>query len=384
MQETNNRHIAVVRSTFSHFGGAERTAKSVIEGLLERGAKVTLLTCPGQDWPIKHYRLCVARMGTARGNRLLQALWFNRAVNRYLAYHFFDIVFSVDKITGFTHLHAGGGTHRAFLRMKNQTGHIVSRWFRKTSLFHAWTLYVERKGFQNPMLEKVRCNSELVKEDIQAGYDVDPEKLFVLPSSIDWSGMETVFVNRKTVAAELGRFYGIDPDGDNLLFLGSGFFRKGLDIVLKGLAKMPQSWRLLVVGEGSMAEFANLAKRLYVGERVHFLGPQKNGWRYAALCKALALPSRYDPFGGASAEGHAMGLPVLVSSRTGYKERVKDGINGVILEVPATGEAIENAFIRLDKLVKNPKTTPETIREGCRDLDNPVISERLFREFFEI
>jgi UDP-glucose:(heptosyl)LPS alpha-1,3-glucosyltransferase len=382
--EQEMQNIAVVRSTFSPYGGEERTAKSVIEGLLEKGVKITLLTCPRQDWKIRHERLSTVVLGTDRGNRLLQAVQFNRAVNRYLNDHFHEIVFSVDKVTRFTHLHAGGGTHRAFLRMKNQTGNIVSRWFRKTSLFHFYRLCLEGEGFQNPMLKKVRCNSELVKEDILAGYDVDPDKLFVLPSSIDWSGMETVFANRKSVAAELGRFHGIDPDGDNLLFLGSGFFRKGLDIVLNGLSKMPESWRLLVVGEGTTAKFMNLAKRLHLGDRVHFLGPQKKGWRYAALCKALALPSRYDPFGGASAEGHAMGLPVLVSSRTGYKERVKDGISGVILEVPATEEAIENAFIRLDKLVKNPKTTPETIREGCRDLDNPVISERLFREFFEI
>ena len=84
-------------------------------------------------------------------------------------------------------------------------------------------------------------------------------------------------------------------------------------------------YHLIVVGKGVSRPYLKLALSLGIKERVHFLGPQPAGWRYATLCKVLILFSQYDPFGGAAAEGHAMGAPVLVSDKTGYSDMVLHG-----------------------------------------------------------
>ena len=99
---------------------------------------------------------------------------------------------------------------------------------------------------------------------------------------------------------------------------------------------MAPEYHLLVVGKGSVGRYAKLSVELDIQERVHFLGPQPDGWRYASLCKALVLPSRYDPFGGAAAEGNAMGVPVLISDMTGYIDYVIPNQNGIIFSKSMT------------------------------------------------
>ena len=378
------KEIAIIRSSYSGFGGVERVACSTIEGLLKRGVKVTLLTWPMQNWPIRHEDLQIVQIGIHRGNRFLKAWMFNRAVDRYLSSHSFGCIFSFDRVTQFTHLHAGGGTHKAFLRIKNENSNALVRLFRKASFFHAYTLYVEKKGFYNPRLKKIRCNSELVKNDIYWNYHVDQDKLQVIHSSIDWKEIGIAFQQKSALAKELYRRHGINPEWQCLLFLGSGFSRKGLSIAIEGLKVLPEYYHLLVVGKGSRSVYLRQASKLGLLDRVHFLGAQEKGWRYASICKALVLTSLYEPFGGAAAEAQAMGLPVLISDKNGYMDWVMPKRNGIILESPITKNGIHNAFMELVELIEHPKMTPEQIRQHIKGLDKEVVLEKLIRDFLEI
>ncbi len=376
--------IAIVRSTYSPYGGVERVALSLVEALLQSGVDVTLLTFPDQPWPIDHPRFHALPMGIFHAHRLIQAWSFERAVRRYLARNFFENIFSLDKVTVFTHLHAGGGTHKTFLGIKSAYSGVFSRLFRWMSPFHRYLLHLEKKGFENPRLVRVRCNSGMVKKDILSEYGVAEDKLAVIHSGIHWQQMGDVFADRNTVAEGLRRQHGIDPVWQCLLFLGSGFDRKGLDIAMEGLAAMPRNFHLLVVGKGKPKPYWKLAARLNLESRVHFLGPQPRGWRYASICKALVLPSRYDPFGGAAAEGQAMGIPVLVSDTTGFVDFVADGKNGVVLTGPMTGQKIKSAFEALLALIRNPVKSAEQLREGVRCLDDAAIQKRLLAEFLAL
>ncbi|WP_319408666.1 glycosyltransferase [uncultured Desulfosarcina sp.] len=375
------KKIVLIRSTYSPFGGVERVALGLIDGLLNKGVDVTLLTFPGQPWPVSNEHLHLVPMGIFRTHRLVQAWSFERAVTGYLQRNAFDCVFSLDKVTTFTHLHAGGGTHRTFLRIKAGYSGRLSRFLRRFSLFHRYILHLEKKGFENPRLVKVRCNSNMVKKDIQDEYGVAEEKLAVIHSGIRWQEMGDTFADRAAVGKALRRLHGIEPGWSCLLFLGSGFDRKGLDVAIKGLAAMPADFHLLVVGKGSAGPYRKLAARLNLDGRVHFLGPQSQGWRYAALCRALVLPSRYDPFGGAAAEGHAMGVPVLVSDKTGYADFVSPGVNGVIVSSPMVQPLIDTAFADFHDLIERPQWSPERIRDHARQVDDEVILEKLLSEF---
>ena len=379
------KHFVVIRSRYSTGGGVERVALSLVRGLLDRGVAVTLLTMPHQQWPLTHFELSIVALGWNRAHRLVQKWSFNQSVNRYLKQHPADYVLSLDKVTTFSHLHAGGGTHKSFLAIKNQSSNIMSKLLRYVSPYHRYVLYMERCGFErNPLLQKVRCNSRLVRADILRDYNVPEEKLILVHSGIRWKEMESIYCRREEVAAELCARHNLDRQWNMLLFLGSGFARKRLDVAIDGLAGLPADYHLVVVGKGSIQRYRHQAKQLGLLQRIHFLGPQPQGWRYASMCRALVLPSSYDPFGGAAAEGHAMGLPVLVSDKTGYADWVTHGQNGIILDTPMTASQIKSAFHALMHLIEHPSHSPDELRQHARNVDDDVIFEKLLGDFLSI
>ncbi len=375
------KKIALVRSTYSPFGGAERVALGTARGLLDRNIQVTILTMPHQEWPLRHPGLTVVPLGLFHTHRLLQAWSFNHAVTRHLRNVEYDAVFSLDKVVLFSHLHAGGGTHKTFLEIKNRSSGSVSRLLRRFSPFHKYILYLERKGFENPLLKKVRCNSQMVKENIQAEYSVPEHLLTVIHSGIRWREMEDVYRRRRQEGEKLRQRHGIRPEWACLLFLGSGFGRKGLEVAIRGLGVLPERYHLVVVGKGAPKAYIRLAEQLSLAHRVHFLGPQPQGWRYASFCRALVLPSHYDPFGGAAAEGHAMGIPVLVSDATGYADWVQHGENGILLKTPMTEAVVRQGFRELLELIASPRRTPDELRAHAAALDDDRITDRLMEEF---
>lgn len=380
----DEKQITVIRSTYTAAGGVERVTVSLIEGLLKKGVRVTLLSMPNQKWPLAGPHLDIVPVGIGRGHRLLQVWSFNRGVRRYLSRYRTACVLSLDKVVDFTHLHAGGGTHKTFLEIRRRYDRGVAGFFRRISLFHRYILYLEKKGFESPYLQKVRCNSSLVLDDIRRDYNVALEKLIVVPSGIRWKEMGPVFDNRHAVGAGLCRRHQLRSEWKMLLFLGSGFSRKGLDVAIRGLGYMPSDYHLVIVGKGRSGYYQKLASGMGLGNRVHFLGPQPSGWRFAALARAMVLPSQYDPFGGAAAEGHAMGIPALVSDKTGYVDNVIHGQNGVILKTPMTDAAVRQAFAELHALIENPTWTAGQFREHARQVDDDIVLEKLLEDFLPV
>jgi UDP-glucose:(heptosyl)LPS alpha-1,3-glucosyltransferase len=375
------KKIAVIRSSYSPYGGVETLTAELITRMLKTGVEISLLTLPNQKWPIANPNLKIIPLGSLIKNRLWQLWRFERSVCNYLSIYSFDIIFSLDRVSCFTHFHGGGGSHKTFLRIKNENSNFLSRIFRKISLFHAYTLYIEKKGFHNPRLKNIHCCSNMVRKDISRDYQVDFDKFKIIYNGINWREIGNVFNNKIVVGEELLRKHGLYPSANYLLFLGSGFARKGLDIAINGLMALPDSYHLIVVGKDRYNAYMCQAEKLGLKKRVHFLGPQQQGWRYASICKAMILPSRYEPFGLAAAEVQAMGLPVLVSENTGYAELVKQGGNGIILK---KNDNIRQAFQALRDLIETTPMSPSQIRDEISNLDNDIISEKIIREFLGI
>lgn len=384
MIDPAKKKIAVIRSTYSPFGGAEKMALDLIDAILKRSCHVHLLTASGQKWPLEDNFLTTVPLSVTRKHRLLEAWSFDRAVGRYLRNNRFDIVFSIDRVTSYTHLYAQGGTHKAFLATKNRVSSFPERIFRKTSLFHRYVLQLERKGFHNPSLQRIYCCSQMVADDIRNDYCVPVDKLHVIYNGIRWEDIGEVYNRRRQIADRICREENLDPHQRWLLFLGSGYRRKGLDLAVHGLSALPESYRLLVVGSGKETPVRRQADRLGLGDRIRILGPRPNGWRYASICDAMVLPSRYEPFGLAAAEAQAMGLPVLVSDKTGYGELIEDGVSGIRLNSLQDLPGVHRAFQDLADLVESPVLSAGEIRQRTRQLDNSIILDKLIHEFLGI
>ena len=244
----------------------------------------------------------------------------------------FDLVQSHERIAGCDVYRAGDGVHRRWLEIRKSRG----SWREKLAIglnpYHAYVCRAERRMFEHPRLRAVICNSRMVRDEIRRAFRIAPEKLHVVYSGVDLSYFDLAqrAALREGARAELG----LRPRDTMLLFVGSGFSRKGLDGALAGLAAAARpGLRLVVVGKDrEAARYTGMAGALGLAERVRFVGGRDDVRPLYAAADCFILPSRYDPFPNTALEALAMGLPVIVSSHCGAAEIVETGVNGWVCE----------------------------------------------------
>jgi glycosyltransferase involved in cell wall biosynthesis len=135
--------------------------------------------------------------------------------------------------------------------------------------------------------------------------------------------------------------------GPHLLAVGALVPRKGHDVLLRALARLPEDagWRLRVVGpepdEGPARAHAAALREAAAGEdRVELLGPRTGAaleeqWRWADL---LVVPSWWETFGMVATEALVRGVPCVVSDGSGLVEAVGGDPEPPALLVPAGDE----------------------------------------------
>lgn len=126
----------------------------------------------------------------------------------------------------------------------------------------------------------------------------------------------------------------------NILFVGNLIPRKGLHVLIDGVAQLPaKEWRLRIVG--SLASDPRYAKGILEKIRAH--GLEKNievlgtiaGPELSELYRSshvLAVPSSYEGFGIVYVEGMAFGLPAIASTAGAAREIICHGVNGYLSE----------------------------------------------------
>ena len=147
--------------------------------------------------------------------------------------------------------------------------------------------------------------------------------------------------------------YGFAPDDLLLLFVGMNFEVKGLESIIRSLAKaqslLPsRRFRLLVVGRGNSAKFTRIAQSAGVENAVTFAGTQREGLEqiYRAA-DVFTLFSTFDTFGMVVLEAMAAGLPVIVSPNVGAKDLITQGVNGYVLTRPDSVELAAQYLVSL-------------------------------------
>ena len=101
------------------------------------------------------------------------------------------------------------------------------------------------------------------------------------------------------------------------------------------LAKEAPDARMYVVGSGPMrSEMVELAGRLGINDKLVMVGSVSRDAvkRYMASGDLLLLPSLKEAFSMAALEAQAYGVPVIGFKRTGVRDIVIDGVNGLLAE----------------------------------------------------
>ena len=325
--------LALVRQRYTPFGGAERFMDRAIQALGNE-ADITVLA---REWRGEAAGYRFVECNPPHRSNVQRERGFIEAVRVALAAGSFDLVQSHERMVpeGLTApflYRAGDGVHATWLRERARAQGMLGRLRNAVNPYHRFMMALERDMFTHPNLSGVICNSRMVRDDIATRFAVPDAKLHVIHNGVD---LDKYHPRLRDIAHEkrletLGGS-GFPTDIPLLLYVGSGFERKGVKQLLQAFAHARPSANLVIVGADKHApRYARLAARLGINKQVRFAGavPDVTPWYGAA--DALLLPTLYDPMPNAALEALACGLPVLTSSACGAAGLITEGVNGYV------------------------------------------------------
>lgn len=218
------------------------------------------------------------------------------------------------------------------------------------------------------------------------GVGVAPERVHVVPN-----GVRLAEFDRLPERGSFRRAHAIG-DGPLVAFVGKITPRKGVDVLVRAMAHLPDEVRLVVAGNFMMSErpIHAVVEELGLGDRVRFPGMLLGDERNALYVDAdvVAYPSIDEIFGLVAAEGIMCGSPVVVCGDSGCGELVRDSGGG---EVVPYGDPRALAAA-IGGLLANPEKRERHVRQGqawvrdhlgwaaiaarTSDLYSQVVSER--------
>jgi UDP-glucose:(heptosyl)LPS alpha-1,3-glucosyltransferase len=323
--------IAVVRRRWLADGGGERFAAAIAGALAERGHDVTIVS---SDWtasagPVRHDRVPTIR---GRG-QLVELLSFTAGAARRLRAGAYDLVQSHEKLLWQDVYRAGDGCHREWLRQRRRHNAgwrpRVAPW----TPYHRLVLALERQALGRRRYRKIVANSERGRRDLEHHYAVPAADVRVVYNGVDLERFTPV--RRVSLRAAAREQLEIPGNALLLLFLGSGFERKGLVYLLRSLRVLPDDVWALVAGHDLHAgTYHALAERLGVARRVRFVGALAEPERGYAAADAFVLPTIYEPFSNACLEALASGLPVITTRTNGVSEILTGALRDLVVDEP--------------------------------------------------
>ena len=272
--------LAIVRQRYSPFGGAERFVERALVALRATGVDVSIIA---REWQgdvaggIQSVRVDPFYLG-----RTWRDAGFARGVQRLMDAGRFDLVQSHERIPGCDIYRAGDGVHATWLELRQKPWDRFVPW-------HGYTLAAEARMFRHPKLRAVICNSRMVKNDIAHRFGLADDKLHLIYNGVyleqfhpGLRAQHRAAMREKVSAGET----------TVVLFVGSGFERKGLSTLLEAMTVVDAE--LWVVGrDKAQVAMEQRARHLGIADRVRFFGGQTDVRPFYGAADIFALPTLY-------------------------------------------------------------------------------------------
>jgi len=311
--------IALIRRQFSATGGAELYVQRLLSALAAAGHATHLFAekWAGQADGVRFHIV------TADGSRAERPTRFAAAVDGALQQEKFDCVFSLERTLRQDVYRAGDGLHRVWLERRRQ----FAPWWKRPLLgrgaFHRNMLALEARTFDPANTRHVIVNSEMVRGEIALHFPAFPQdRIHTIRNGVE--------VNRfKCVSRAMARQrFGLNEQDFVLVFVGSGWERKGLPWLLQFMAGRTDDPRLklLVATRDRM--------RGKIPPNVILTGPLSDVEAAYAAADLLTFLPIYEPCSNVVSEALATGIPVITTAFNGASELIEPAINGHVLDDP--------------------------------------------------
>jgi len=319
--------IALIRQRYTPYGGAERFVENALNALQENTQiELTLISrkWDGANNPdISNIHCNPFYIG-----RLWRDYSFAHCACHKIHDNNFDLVQSHERIPCGNIYRAGDGVHRVWLQQRNR---ILPWWKQlliKINPYHNYLLRQEIRLFTNPDLSTIIVNSEMVKNELLHYFPNISAKITVIHNAVNTDRFHPKLKEkyRSSIRVKLG----IPQHNPIILFVGSGFERKGLPLLLKILPRIDKAHLLIIGKDRKLKYHKQQIQNTTIEKQVHFLGPIKDPLPYYGAADAFAFPTLYDPLPNTVLEAMASGLPVVISDSCGATDLVHDGVEGYI------------------------------------------------------
>lgn len=347
--------IAIIRQKYVSYGGAEGFSTEHVLQLAQAGHEVHIFANRWTSPEIPN--IYFHKVPVIRLNSYLRYLSFAWMAEKLVRREKFDIIQSHERTWHQDIYRAGDGCHKEWLEQRGKYISPVKRWWLGISPFHQLVLKIEKSIFTRGRYKKIIAISEMVKENIRKHYHVPAEDIAVIYNGVRLEKFHPK--NKIQHYQKLREKLNITAGTLLLLYVGSGFERKGLKFLAQAMDHLKSdNWRLLVIGKGDWERYRNYASEKSRAKMI-YLEPVKDIEAYYSAADVFVLPSLYEPFGNAFLEALATGLPVITSRYSGASNIIRHGHDGLIVENPGD---------------------PAEIARNIDCLFDPALRERMGRE----
>jgi UDP-glucose:(heptosyl)LPS alpha-1,3-glucosyltransferase len=299
--------IALARFKYTPYGGAENYLARLIVALRDKGVAFRVFST---NWVDENALKISSPKFLPSFLRILSFAYYACRQKRED-----ELLFSLERLPCADVYRAGDGVHRAWLDVRLVYGESKLAIF--SNPLQTVYLWLERRTFQNS--RKIIANSNFVKNDIIKHYGIEPSKISVVYNGVSANTLDSAEC-KEVVCAE----FGISQDKKLILFVGSGFARKGAVEFLELLSKLGRDdYAAIIVGkEKKMPIYQKKAKEL--GVNAIFTGARKDADRFYAAADIFLFPTRYEPFSNVCLEAMTGGCAVITTAQNGASEALEE------------------------------------------------------------
>ena len=253
------------------------------------------------------------------------------------------LYFSLERIVCPDVYRAGDGVHKVFLNIENKS---------KLNPLHPIYLFLEKRCFNNAKF--IIANSNMIKDEIIDTYGIRPNKIDVV-----YNGVESKTINHESSFKKLSKEFDIDKNSSILLYVGSGFKRKGVEEFLEIIAKLKnQSIKAFIIGkEKNLEYYQQLSKDLKIDKTVIFTGPRADVDDFYTISDIFLFPTRYEPFSNVVLEAMSFENAVFTTRQNGAHEILTD-------EYIMTSSKDFSVAKKIDDLLEDAKELSDIKREN--------------------
>ncbi len=336
--------LAFVIYKYFPYGGIQRDLLKIARACLARGHRVRIYV---NRWeaalPEDDLELHVVELAAMSNHRLYER--FAEHVLGHVRENAVDLLVGMNKMPGLDVYYAGDSCYEE--KARSQRG----------ALYRLLPRYRHFASFERAVFDRHVKTQILTISDVQTPYFIrhygtQRHRFHPLPPGIERDRVAPDEVRQKGIRTAFREEFGLAADDLLLLFIGSGFIKKGLDRALLALKALPESLyhrsHLFVLGRDNAEPFRRMAIRLGVADRVRFFTEGRDDVpRFLFSADGLMLPAYDENAGMVILEAMFAGLPALVTQNCGYARYLEEADAGLLSPLPFDQERFNGQLVTL-------------------------------------